>query len=299
MVSNTLNLSSAQKNRIGSQRKRGFTLIELLVVIAIIAILAAILFPVFGRARENARRTTCQSNLKQLGLGMVMYAQDYDEIYPSAFSYNPSLGNAKAWDSFIQPYMSLKVAYGKKQGFYQCPSDTIDRAAGTGDAKRTYAMTGQGTFWQYTGGSDCATSGREGKIETGFAGPTVADAQGYCFSRGRNASEIPDAAGTLQMAEMPAPGNVMSFQNSAVVLRPVTNTGAQTKVSCTTGVSSSSNACGQDMGVTEPHHFEGWNYLFVDGHVKWLKPEATINGPGKTGGTVYTPRGMWTISDTD
>ena len=65
-----------------SPKKRGFTLIELLVVIAIIAILAAILFPVFARARENARRATCLSNLKQLGLGFVQYSQDYDEKYP-------------------------------------------------------------------------------------------------------------------------------------------------------------------------------------------------------------------------
>ena len=63
--------------------RRGFTLIELLVVIAIIAILAAILFPVFAKAREKARQTSCLSNVKQLGLGLMMYAQDYDEKLPS------------------------------------------------------------------------------------------------------------------------------------------------------------------------------------------------------------------------
>ncbi len=64
---------------------KAFTLIELLVVIAIIAILAAILFPVFARARENARRSSCESNVKQIMLGVLQYAQDYDEKYPTAY----------------------------------------------------------------------------------------------------------------------------------------------------------------------------------------------------------------------
>src|ERR1700755_2603487 len=68
------------------QWMRGFTLIELLVVIAIISILASILFPVFARARENARRASCQSNLKQIGLGFAQYIGDYDETYPNAIA---------------------------------------------------------------------------------------------------------------------------------------------------------------------------------------------------------------------
>jgi len=77
-------------NQRNGQYKKGFTLIELLVVIAIIAILASILFPVFARARENARRASCQSNLKQAALGILMYVQDYDEKYPLTYWDDPA-----------------------------------------------------------------------------------------------------------------------------------------------------------------------------------------------------------------
>ncbi len=96
--------------------RRGFTLIELLVVIAIIAILAAILFPVFGRARENARRTSCLSNMKQLGLGTLQYAQDYDERYPG---YRVGAGSSTyiSWPDAIYPYV-------KSEQIFRCPSAT-------------------------------------------------------------------------------------------------------------------------------------------------------------------------------
>jgi prepilin-type N-terminal cleavage/methylation domain-containing protein/prepilin-type processing-associated H-X9-DG protein len=95
--------------------KRAFTLIELLVVIAIIAILAAILFPVFARARENARRASCQSNLKQIALGYKQYIQDYDEKYPQVDVGNQS--GAAGWAVSLQPYL-------KSSQIFQCPSDT-------------------------------------------------------------------------------------------------------------------------------------------------------------------------------
>ena len=109
-------------------RKLGFTLIELLVVIAIIAILAAILFPVFAQAREAARKASCQSNLKQLGTAVAMYAQDYDGRLvtgggdchgspPGCSRSNPLPG--LQWQWLIQPYV-------KNWGVYRCPSDPRD-----------------------------------------------------------------------------------------------------------------------------------------------------------------------------
>lgn len=101
------------------KKRVGFTLIELLVVIAIIAILAAILFPVFAKARDQARRTSCLSNIKQLGLGLLMYVQDYDETflttqnglggdYPGWDPYCGTWVGFRSWVRYIQPYIKNK-----------------------------------------------------------------------------------------------------------------------------------------------------------------------------------------------
>ncbi len=96
-----------------SSQAKGFTLIELLVVIAIIAILAAILFPVFAKAREKARQISCASNERQIGLGITQYVQDYDETLPLRYNAFPP---EVSWRAMIQPYV-------KSAGIFQCPSN--------------------------------------------------------------------------------------------------------------------------------------------------------------------------------
>jgi len=120
-------------------RRRGFTLIELLVVIAIIAILAAILFPVFARAREKARQASCSSNLKQIALGFAMYAQDYDEwCIPGRIAYGnePSNCFGTGWSRVVQPYLN-------NQEILICPSDadpTTTTDQGTYQFPRSYSV---------------------------------------------------------------------------------------------------------------------------------------------------------------
>ncbi|MFW5867119.1 MAG: DUF1559 domain-containing protein [Armatimonadota bacterium] len=110
---------------------KGFTLIELLVVIAIIAILAAILFPVFARAREKARQTSCLSNVKQMTLGFLMYAQDYDEtMSPRYYRLDPSVAGGPHWPQLIYPYV-------KNDQVYQCPS-ARENSYGYNDATLAY-----------------------------------------------------------------------------------------------------------------------------------------------------------------
>src|ERR1700682_102730 len=129
-----------------SLRKRGFTLIELLVVIAIIAILAAILFPVFAQARESARTTSCLSNMKQIGLALRMYGQDYDETFPGIRILTGSdggLNKGQCWKNLVQPYI-------KNSQIFACPSNP-NSVLSPGN-KATGNANGQGEGWVYDQG---------------------------------------------------------------------------------------------------------------------------------------------------
>ena len=145
--------TSLRKNQIF-----GFTLIELLVVIAIIAILAAILFPVFARARENARRSSCQSNLKQIALGVLQYTQDYDERFPritSGVTVAPF-----GWADSIQPYV-------KSTQILKCPSFTV----ATGNDPNA---AGYSTYWMNKSLNDGTNgSNASGKLLSEIFNPSL------------------------------------------------------------------------------------------------------------------------------
>jgi prepilin-type N-terminal cleavage/methylation domain-containing protein/prepilin-type processing-associated H-X9-DG protein len=124
--------------------RKGFTLIELLVVIAIIAILAAILFPVFAKAREKARAISCLSNEKQIGLGLIQYSQDYDELLAKAWygpngygDSNPAIGTYK-WMDAVQPYV-------KSQQLFHCPDFNDDLGTGATGNYVPYQQLGTAT----------------------------------------------------------------------------------------------------------------------------------------------------------
>jgi prepilin-type N-terminal cleavage/methylation domain-containing protein len=123
----------------GFGRKTGFTLIELLVVIAIIAILAAILFPVFAQAREKARQISCLSNLKQIGLAFMMYVQDYDQTFPNVATTPADDGGCApklSWYNAGGGWATLVNPYIKTGGIYKCP-----------DAESPFWVSGQAEGW--------------------------------------------------------------------------------------------------------------------------------------------------------
>jgi prepilin-type N-terminal cleavage/methylation domain-containing protein/prepilin-type processing-associated H-X9-DG protein len=264
-------------------RQSAFTLIELLVVIAIIAILAAILFPVFAQAREKARQTACLSNMKQIGLAMMQYAQDADETFPPGRYYFGA--DAWTWDHYIGPYAQKSGAqfYGQgKNDYLVCPSDTTDRTTTT-SGPRSYAIP-----MNALANADLAW-----KTET-YSGPS----NSYYITEGRPFADFPAPAGTILVVEAPLNNN-----------RIGNNTGY--RAGSPNGQLPPAGANPPVAGA-KPSHSGGWNYAFADGHAKWFKPEQTAATSGKTYttsfvnangfncyGTVVRPCGMWTIDDKD
>ena len=140
------------------KRQRGFTLIEILIVVAIIAILAAIIFPAFSRARESGRAIACVSNLKQIGMALNMYAEDYDGFHPIA-------GADVSWDAVDPvtgngPWMQQLQTYLKSKKVLRCPSD--------GDSEYSYFLGSRAAYLSVTPNAFAATNTRRIEFSTAF-----------------------------------------------------------------------------------------------------------------------------------
>ena len=261
-------------------RSRGFTLIELLVVIAIIAILAAILFPVFATAREKARQTTCSSNLKQLGLGILQYAQDYDECPPSGTSKTYSV---TGWAGQIYNYVKAKAVY-------VCPDDQTPGASCSYLYNRNILNTASNPNWLYgINGFASYPLSKYGSVTQTVLLGEVNGSGGYDVSDMNPADKQSDFYGGSGVAAGYSPDGYGGANNSAACTSgaydPFSDNnggytydaicGAQGCCSATftlkyaTGYPSNSDYALVFTGPTGIHS-GGANYLLADGHVKWF-----------------------------
>jgi prepilin-type N-terminal cleavage/methylation domain-containing protein/prepilin-type processing-associated H-X9-DG protein len=264
------------------RRSRGFTLIELLVVIAIIAILAAILFPVFAQARDKARQATCLSNIKQLSLGVTMYAQDYDEmLLPRATSLSCGGGamyNRYVCDPtrYVLNWWDIVLPYTKNNGVYYCPSAAPFSSSqlqphGITNVSIGYNMSVYYVQPNYSLVTRVAVSAQN----TYFPGVTMA--------------QVTRPANTILLGEA---GHVWSPSATA---RPFNSKDNPSPILATQPTAES----GSEWGP-EPRHGEGANMGFVDGHAKWMRLEQFY---GKvdvaTKRVVLDCRGIWFRPDVD
>lgn len=250
------------KERRSNGANRGFTLIELLVVIAIISILAAILFPVFARARENARRASCMSNEKQIGLGLLMYTQDYDER-TTQVSYGLNT-DGPADPTTVPPtyhWMDAIYPYVRSEQIFDCPSDSTNlhyvyyqNLTAPSRSFGSYAMNT--AYWGDT-----------------YGGPPPSDNGAYHNPNGVAMAQIADPAGTVWIVE----SSSQLTANDTTALPGGRGPGNTWKaiVNQPTTVSTSDGFPALQYAVAR--HLNTMNTLYCDGHVKSQQLTSLMN----------------------
>jgi prepilin-type N-terminal cleavage/methylation domain-containing protein/prepilin-type processing-associated H-X9-DG protein len=261
-----------------------FTLIELLVVIAIIAILAAILFPVFAQARERARAISCVSNLKQIGTGIMMYVQDYDETYPVP---NAKIAPINGGGTSFMPLDSQLDPYIKNDQIWHCPSDALP----------VWSATVKTHFWdgsKYK--SDIASLLTRSYSYVSQISTAEATAKGLAVDPNTGYGQR-QVTGTA-MSDLTAPADSFIVTEISTVQAgvnygfPISTASGSVVIGCDTwkafgrpaGKTSGSNwnagPCASTFANTAlvPHkgHQERGNYLFADGHVKSVSPDEAL-----------------------
>lgn len=257
-----------------SHRCSGFTLIEVLVVIAVIAILAAILFPTFARARENARRSSCQSNLHQIGLGFAQYTKDYDDHYPLGLQADWNNG----WPTTVQPYIqSVEV--------FRCPDDDVSVLAPADWDLLDWA----GLPISYAGNG---LIGCVGDCSDATPGATLLGvmqmAQPWIAENPRHETQIRDAAQTILVSEKHngisanASANAFSVMSSfgpALLFSGVSDWDFYGAGEIPNGTLAPAAFPNGPNGSVCAAHLETANFLFCDGHVKAMRPAQTNPDP--------------------
>lgn len=265
------------KRRNSLSFRSGFTLIELLVVIAIIALLAAILFPVFARARENARRSSCQSNMKQMGLGFIQYAQDFDEKYPCGANATPGYAAGQGWGAQVFPYI-------KSTQVYRCPSDMSTIYTYDPDwyvVSYCYNSSIPYPSWWYGTGVFVGTVASMNAVTKTVLLFESANTGGQITSGVETDRMTPATWGTLSTISS-VPGNTGGWFATGLLAGR-----GGTVVSDPTLSTINMYGSADRTGFMYPYgrHLEGSNFLMADGHVKWLKGDQVSTGQAAASAT--------------